>query len=486
MALMLITALCVLECKTYKYLNANFMKSKFKKAALLLSGIIAGGQLFAQTPDTTKTVQTFNNYVKPFSPESSFRTWSIGVNAGVLTPYNIIQDKRSMDFTSPNGELGYSVYIKKQILPSFGIQADFLAGKLSGDHSQPNAAGYAPYNGFSTKLNYAASLSGNFTLANINWQHKQGFIQPYVTLGAGLMGYKPTLNIHGGNGSSVTVDHQIKEFYIPVGAGVKFNLSPGVNLDLGYQINFVNSDNLDGYDHGLGNDRFSYAHIGLEFALGSRSKPQLASHNPVNSMRTEYITEEAMLNNSIQAQQAQIDAEKAKNDKLRSDLDATNANLAKFTVDSDGDGVPDFFDKCPNTPTGTKVDGSGCPLPPAKIYVTEEDRKVVREAIKNLEFDFGKATIREHSYPSLDKVAQLLIDKNFSLKLAGHTDNVGSDDANMKLSKDRAESIKAYLVSKGANASRIEATGYGKNQPIASNKTAKGRQMNRRVEFTLF
>ena len=489
MALMLTTPLCVLECKTYKYLNANFMKSKFKKAALLLSGIIAGGQLFAQTPDTTKTVQTYNNYVKPFSPESSFRTWSIGVNVGVLTPYNIIQDKRSMDFTSPNGELGYSVYIKKQILPSFGIQADFLAGKLSGDHSQPNAAGYAPYNGFSTKLNYAASLSGNFTLANINWRHKQGFIQPYVTLGAGLMGYKPTLNIHGGNGASVTVDHQIKEFYIPVGAGVKFNLSPGVNLDLGYQINFVNSDNLDGYDHGLGNDRFSYAHIGLEFALGSRSKPQLASHNPVNSMRTEYITEEAMLNNSIQAQQAQIDAEKAKNDKLRSDLDATNANLAKFTVDSDGDGVPDFFDKCPNTPTGTKVDGSGCPLPVAKdvkVYVTEEDRKVVREAIKNLEFDFGKATIREHSYPSLDKVAQLLIDKNFSLKLAGHTDNVGSDDANMKLSKDRAESIKAYLVSKGANASRIEATGYGKNQPIASNKTAKGRQMNRRVEFTLF
>ncbi len=489
MALMLTTPLCVLECKTYKYLNANFMKSKFKKAALLLSGIIAGGQLFAQTPDTTKTVQTYNNYVKPFSPESSFRTWSIGVNVGVLTPYNIIQDKRSMDFTSPNGELGYSVYIKKQILPSFGIQADFLAGKLSGDHSQPNAAGYAPYNGFSTKLNYAASLSGNFTLANINWRHKQGFIQPYVTLGAGLMGYKPTLNIHGGNGASITVDHQIKEFYIPVGAGVKFNLSPGVNLDLGYQINFVNSDNLDGYDHGLGNDRFSYAHIGLEFALGSRSKPQLASHNPVNSMRTEYITEEAMLNNSIQAQQAQIDAEKAKNDKLRSDLDATNANLAKFTVDSDGDGVPDFFDKCPNTPTGTKVDGSGCPLPVAKdvkVYVTEEDRKVVREAIKNLEFDFGKATIREHSYPSLDKVAQLLIDKNFSLKLAGHTDNVGSDDANMKLSKDRAESIKAYLVSKGANASRIEATGYGKNQPIASNKTAKGRQMNRRVEFTLF
>jgi OOP family OmpA-OmpF porin len=201
------------------------------------------------------------------------------------------------------------------------------------------------------------------------------------------------------------------------------------------------------------------------------------------------MTAEELLKNSLQTQQAQIDAEKAKNEQLRNDLNTTNANLAKFTTDSDGDGVVDVNDKCPNTPAGTKVDGSGCPLPVAKdvkVYVTEEDRKIVKEAIKNLEFDFGKATIRDHSLPSLDKVAQLLVDKNFSLKLAGHTDNVGSDDANMKLSKDRAESIKAYLVSKGANASRIEATGYGETQPIATNKTAKGRQANRRVEFTLF
>ena len=120
--------------------------------------------------------------------------------------------------------------------------------------------------------------------------------------------------------------------------------------------------------------------------------------------------------------QAEIDAQKAANDQLRNDLNTTNANLAKFTADSDGDGVADFYDKCPGTPAGTKVDGSGCPLPVAqnvKVYVTEEDRKVVKEAIRNLEFDFGKATIRDHSLPSLDKVAQLLVDKNFSLKLAG-------------------------------------------------------------------
>ena len=206
-------------------------------------------------------------------------------------------------------------------------------------------------------------------------------------------------------------------------------------------------------------------------------------------MRTEYLWE----NRSTEARlQAQLDAEKARSEQLRNDLNATNATLAKFTMDTDGDGVADIFDKCPNTPAGTKVDGSGCPLPVikpvenVKVYVTEEDRKIVKEAIKNLEFDFGKATIRDHSLPSLDRVAQLLIDKNFTLNLAGHTDNVGGTQANLKLSKDRAEAIKTYLVSKGANSSRIMATGYGKSQPIASNKTARGRQINRRVEFTLY
>lgn len=165
-------------------------------------------------------------------------------------------------------------------------------------------------------------------------------------------------------------------------------------------------------------------------------------------------------------------------------------------ADDDNDGVANKFDKCPGTVLNdsTQVDGSGCPIKriarvvteKVKVIVTDEDRKVVDEAIHNLEFDLGKATIREHSFATLNKVAALLVQKNFSLKLAGHTDNTGSAELNMRLSKARAEAVKAYLVSQGANASRIEATGYGQTQPIASNKTAAGRQQNRRVEFTLY
>lgn len=206
-----------------------------------------------------------------------------------------------------------------------------------------------------------------------------------------------------------------------------------------------------------------------------------AWHNPVALTYDEALAAKQTAN----ALKGDLDAAKADNARLRSEMN----DLLK---DTDGDGVADKLDKCPGTPAGTVVDGAGCPLKaPApvvqeKIIITEADRKVVADAIKNLEFDLGKATIRAKSYSTLNRVAALLIQKNFSLKLAGHTDNTGSDALNMGLSKDRAEAIRSYLVSQGANASRIEATGYGEEQPIASNKTASGRQKNRRVEFTLF
>ena len=200
-------------------------------------------------------------------------------------------------------------------------------------------------------------------------------------------------------------------------------------------------------------------------------------------MRTEYLMNDRRL-------KIQLDREKAENDQLRSDLNTTNSNLAKLTVDSDGDGVSDVFDKCPNTPTGTAVDGSGCPLPvkkpDVKVYITKEDKEVVNEAVKNLEFDFGKSTIRVHSDSSLNKLATLLVNKGFNLKLAGYTDNVGSVAANLKLSKDRASAVKTYLAQQGVDPAKITAEGYGKANPIATNKTDAGRQINRRVEFSIY
>jgi OOP family OmpA-OmpF porin len=471
------------------------MKPILKRTSLLLTAVLVGGKLFAQTSDTSPV-----QYVKPFSGNSAYSTWSVGVNAGALSTNTLFTSKSRLDFTSPGTELGYGFYIKNQITPAVGIQADFLAGKLSGNNSQVLAStGTSLFSSFSTKIHYGGSLSANITVGNISWHANKSAIQPYLTVGFGAMNYTPVVTYAAGGKvtnfkTNSGSDGSIGEVYTPVGVGLKFDLGSGINLDLGYQVNFVYSDNVDGYNFGSGNDKFSYAHVGLEFALGSHSRPQLATHNPVSSMRHEYLSENwdtrSELQKQIDAEKAQIEAERAANAQLRSDLNATNAALARFTTDSDNDGVPDFLDKCPNTPAGTKVDGAGCPLPvnkpDVKVYVTEEDKKIVNEAVRNLEFDFNKTTIRPHSYASLDRLAQLLIDKHFNLKLAGYTDNIGSVAFNLKLSNGRAEAVKDYLVGKNADASRIQAEGYGKAHPIATNKTAKGRQLNRRVEFTLF
>ncbi|WP_353183674.1 OmpA family protein [Parapedobacter lycopersici] len=434
---------------------------------LKTAGLLAVASTLATTHLSAQTV----NEVSPFAPESEYRTWSIGVNLGLVNQSNLIGFRRNFNKLEHN--LGYALYVKRQVLPGLGIQAEYFGGKVGGSNSNNS-------NTFETSIPWSAALSAHVTLANINWRHHQGIIKPYLNAGIGAMAFEPTATI----GGTTTTQETRTEAFIPVGAGLKFAVSPDINIDLGYRLNAVNSPEVDGLNRRGQKDLFSYTHIGVEFAIGDKTKPALANSNPVAGMRREYQAQY----DELVAVKSALEAQQAENKKLSAEF----AQLSSDLADDDGDGVANKFDKCPDTPEKTKVDGAGCPLPEAKapvvqqVVVTEADRRVVDEAIQNLEFDTGKSTIRATSHASLNKVAALLIEKNFSLKLAGHTDNTGSLQTNLRLSKSRAESVKAYLVSKGANPSRIEATGYGPNQPIATNATAEGRQQNRRVEFTLY
>lgn len=439
------------------------MKLQFLKCLpVALAGLFIGSATKAQTTTTTSA--------------EPMRTWSIGVNAGVLTGISPLGGQN--DFSNWKNSFGYGLYIKKQITPSFSLRLDGNRGQVKGDNSQPfndGTVNASPISAYSTDLNYSASLSAVANLFNWSMFKQQNNAQLYVSAGGGFVNYTPTVTTTANVTTEMpTVDKMV----IPVGLGAKFRLTESINLDLGWTISFVDNDKFDGYARGS-NDKYNYGYAGLEFALGKGK--QLAFFSPTAATYDEAIAAKNIANGL----KSGLDAQKAENAMLRSEMN----NLLK---DSDGDGVADKLDKCPNTPAGTVVDGSGCPLKvPApqiteRVIVTEADRKVVADAISNLEFDLGKSTIRAKSYATLNRVAALLIEKNFSLKLAGHTDNTGSDALNLRLSKDRAESVKAYLVSQGANASRIEATGYGESQPISTNNSATGRQQNRRVEFTLY
>jgi len=150
--------------------------------------------------------------------------------------------------------------------------------------------------------------------------------------------------------------------------------------------------------------------------------------------------------------------------------------------DKDADGIPDDLDKCPDQPETKNgfQDEDGCP--------DELPKAVAKFAgvIKGIEFDFGKATIRPASNKLLDEAVKVLTEyKDLRVLITGHTDDVGERQKNIDLSEARANSVKTYMVSKGIDTGRVETHGAGPDEPIADNKTDKGRQQNRRIEFKL-
>lgn len=106
--------------------------------------------------------------------------------------------------------------------------------------------------------------------------------------------------------------------------------------------------------------------------------------------------------------------------------------------------------------------------------------------LNNLFFDFNKSLLRKESFPELERVVVLLnANPSMTIEIAGHTDNIGDDLVNNKLSNERAKAVKTFLESKGISPERIVAKGYGKTKPVASNANDEGRQRNRRVEFLI-
>ncbi len=148
-------------------------------------------------------------------------------------------------------------------------------------------------------------------------------------------------------------------------------------------------------------------------------------------------------------------------------------------VDNDNDTFLDKDDKCP-LEFGVVPDG--CPKKYTNVVVT----KTKIEIKQTVYFEFSKATIKPVSFSLLDEVAQALKDNpTIKVEIQGHTDSVGNDKTNLKLSQKRAESVKAYIAKQGVEAGRMVPKGYGENVPIADNRTGDGRSQNRRVEFVI-
>jgi outer membrane protein OmpA-like peptidoglycan-associated protein len=179
----------------------------------------------------------------------------------------------------------------------------------------------------------------------------------------------------------------------------------------------------------------------------------------------------------------------------------TVAGLAKFKgcPDTDEDGVPDPKDKCPGTPKGCPVDASGCPLDSDGDGVIDCEDKCPNEKgtkenngcpdwtnidIATLYFDLDKADLRPETKAELDKLVQTLsASKEYNMVVGGHACDLGTNKHNMELSEKRAQEVVKYLLSKGVNNAYVGSHNYGEEKPAVPNTDETNRQKNRRVEW---
>jgi len=294
--------------------------------------------------------QNKDEAIKPYTGKKPFRKFTVGVNAGALK--SSVAVGGSNDFTNNKINFGYGINARYQLTHWLAFQADAIRGTFSGDQSKKQGRDslnfYKPIDNFKTKLHIAGSLSAQLTFGNINWLNLKNYIVPYVSVGAGLALWNVRIKPKGEDWQDYQpmVHKYMQDLFIPVTLGMRYKLTPGINLDLNYRMNWVDGDNLDGFANynvapihssTVKKDKFSYTTLGIEFALGKKSKPQLLYDNPAYRA-----------SNFLQDQI----------DRLNNRVDSVIATQ-KGLEDTDNDGVADLYDKEPNTPAGCPVDAHG-------------------------------------------------------------------------------------------------------------------------------
>jgi len=459
-----------------------------KTVALSFVSLMAVGMVKAQTSTTTTAttdsskMSSATTTAKVFGGTGQYNTFSLGLNIGGTAPSVATGGVNTFDKNKI--ELGYGLSLRDQLSHSISLLLDIHGGKLAGSEkvTATNPGGYVHDTGglgnassFETKF-WSGTLSGVYNFGNISFLHRQNAVQFYISGGAGLALYTPKVTLTNGT----VVDYKghtgdnhdgtfIKELVIPVGAGVKFKLSDQFDLNVGYTENFIDGFNLTGVHSGFpAENRYSYGYAGLEYTFGPKSKPSLEWVNPVAMMYDELY--DAALRQEVEALKGRVtNVETAVND---------------LKKDSDGDGVSDQFDKCPNTPAGTVVDGSGCPIVfPKPDTIKATAATAAAAAYSNIQFEFDSSVLKTSSYPVLDATSADMRSNSSTLTLGGYASSEGTAAHNMRLSRDRANSVKTYLVNSGVDAKRLKIKAYGETHPIADNSTEEGRIANRRVEF---
>lgn len=424
---------------------------------------------------------------KVFNGRRNYSTFSIGVNVGVTSPFLAIGGTNATTQWKP--ALGYGISFREKLAHAFSLQMDINGGKVTGDDANSASGFKYSARGFSTTF-YSGAFSGLVNVGGVDFIRRKEAVNFYLSAGAGLAFYSHSYIDAGGiskvftnkNGSVHIV---VGQFY-PVGGMAKFRLTDALAFNAGYTMNFFdnyNFDDLQTYPH---KNHYSYGYGGLEYTFGTKSKPNLDWVNAAAQLYDELY--DVAVRKDIKALDGRI-----KN---------IEAKISPLKKDSDGDGIADQFDKCPNTPAGTVVDGSGCPVVFLKPSAVKKEIAAVPPAVaySNILFEFDSPALKTSSHPALDATsADLRANPGKTVYLDGYASddevkqktvtadgyastNKGNDEHSLKLASDRALAVKNYLTSTGVYGWTIYMRSFGALYPVGDN-SPEGSKLNRRVEL---
>ena len=322
-----------------------------------------------------------------------------------------------------------------------------------------------------------ANLQAKYALRRL-FTTESGWFDPYLKLGGGYTSYKSEY---------AEKDGGVK---LLAGGGINFWFTDhlGLNVQTGYNHGFQ-KDGTDYFQHSAG--------IVIKFGAKDTDKdgipdkddacPEVAGPKEFNGCpdtdgdgipdKDDACPDVAGLKEFNGCPDTDGDGVPDKDDKCP-DVAGPAENGGCPWPDTDGDGVLDKDDLCPNE--AGPASNNGCPEP------NDDDQKRLNQYAKTILFDTGKATIKFQSAEVLNQIINVL--KKFPksrFRIEGYTDSVGKKQKNITLSQNRADAVKIYLIQGGIASDRLESVGYGPEKPIASNKTKKGRELNRRVEINL-
>jgi OOP family OmpA-OmpF porin len=444
------------------------------------------------------------------------RKWSIQLSTGLRQPaFNHLHQPWVLSPT-------YDATVYHSISRTVSLGVLFSHSKVYNDPESTSIFKFGHGNADAYWKNSCFGIAGKVYL------YPEGNFAPHLRFGSGLSSWK-VISMATGRPQVVKAsdgtetDYKATELFFMTGVGSESYIHPRWSIYYGLELFYLTGIGAD-FDRETNDGRsrgFVNLQIGVVFYFGPRKKSLWEKWRDGEEERQERTTPSQYIerepgggepDDTIRQTDRDIYAD-SDYDGVRDEVDlcpdtpleaAEHVDETGCPTDADSDGVPDYRDECFNTPLDMPVDSIGCPLdedsdgipdPEDNCSDTpkgyEVDRqgcvdraKVFAQRVLHFYYPPGGSNLSRQAAIYLDSLVQLLTDfESVTIEVYGYTDNIGEEEANLRLSQKRADKIKGFLVLQGIDKDRIKAIGKGETDFIASNADRYGREKNRRIEL---